>query len=251
MSFSSYNIYRWFWGSLDWLYPPTCAGCSLRGVRWCEDCEGKTRRILSPYCPTCGHPQSKAKLCQRCRDRQPSFEALRAWALFDGPVRSAIHRLKYNHDVALGELLGRRLIDLLGWANWDVDCVVPVPLSRKRQKERGYNQSALLARPIALHEKLEYLPGALERVKDTRSQIYLNEQARRINVKDAFSGARRHAGGRRILLIDDVSTTGSTLNACAAELVSAGASVVYCLTLAIADRQTQTSLPEFGGISTS
>jgi ComF family protein len=147
-------------------------------------------------------------------------------------LRNALHRLKYNRDIALGEILARPMIRILGLTTWKVDLVVPVPISLSRRSERGYNQAALLARPLALFYGLEYRPKALIKSRETRSQVGLTVEERKANVHDAFFAEQRLVKGKNILVVDDVTTSGATLNACAQVLRIAGAQEVYCLTLA-------------------
>jgi ComF family protein len=115
---------------------------------------------------------------------------------------------------------------------WLIDVVVPVPLGIARLKERGYNQAALIAHPFALASGLRYAPRALLRTRETRSQVGLSITERKINVTDAFKARHEIVGGKRVLLIDDVTTSSATLDACAAALRKDGADQVYCLTLA-------------------
>jgi len=147
-------------------------------------------------------------------------------------LRSAILRLKYRHDVALGDVFSRFLVRCFMRQGWNVDSVIPVPLGLDRIAERGYNQASLLARPFAYELGLDYLPRAVKRVRETRSQVGLSIQERHDNVSDAFLARQSVVSGRRILLIDDVTTTGSTLNSCAGALLNAGAIQVFGLTLA-------------------
>jgi len=147
-------------------------------------------------------------------------------------IRNAIHRLKYNNDMALGEVFSKYLVQLYRKQGWQVDMVIPVPLSRERIKQRGYNQSALLARPVAVNLNLVYSGKVLYRERDTRSQVGLSADERRSNVWGAFRADERQVRDRSILLVDDVTTTGSTMNACAHALMQAGAQDVYCITLA-------------------
>jgi ComF family protein len=156
---------------------------------------------------------------------------LRSWAVFDDPVQEALHRLKYRRDVGLGDSLAEQMVDFVSGLRWPIDLIAPIPLGRKRLKERGYNQVGLVARPLAMALGLQYAPRALARRRETRSQVGLNKDARRENVRDAFvAGAR--VKGRTVLVMDDVATTGSTLSAGAEALFSAGAEDVYALTVA-------------------
>lgn len=227
-----YRLYRWLWAGLDLIYPPLCGGCGKRGVRWCPSCQGDVYIISPPICECCGRIQTKTGVCAMCLTSPPKYQALRSWAGFDGPVRNAIHRLKYQRDIALGELLTRPLIDCLNNTRWTFDIVVPVPLGIARHTERGYNQAALLALPLAFSLEIEYQPKALHRVKETRSQVGLSSNQRRVNVEGAFKARPNYVTKKSILVVDDVSTSGATLDACASALLSAGAEQIYGLTLA-------------------
>lgn len=230
-----YPAYRWLWSSLDWLFPPQCGGCGQSGSRWCPACQTAARRITPPICPVCGRNQISQNLCQKCRQTLPHYTALRSWAVFDGSVRKALHRLKYKRDIALGEALSRHLFDVYISQGWQVDLVVPVPLGVARQAERGYNQSALLAKPLAIGCGLPYHPRALRKTRDTLSQVGLTLEQRWNNVAGSFEALPDYVQGRRVLVVDDVSTSGATLNACAQALATAGAVQVYGLTLARAE----------------
>ncbi len=220
------------WNSLDWLFPPRCGGCGKNGSRWCSECQQATRRVLPPVCSRCGQPQAREGLCPKCRRSAPHFQALRSWGLFEGPLRNALHRLKYRRDIALGEALARHLIEMLEGLAWEIDMVVPVPLGLARQAERGYNQAALLAKPLALGCNLDYNPGSLLKIRNTPSQVGLSFDQRWANVAGSFEAIPNQVAGKNLLVVDDVATSGATLNACAVALLAAGASQVYALTLA-------------------
>ncbi len=228
----AYNLYHLFWVALDWLYPPECGGCRKPGERWCPDCQAQIRLIRAPLCSICGEPQEHEGICSRCTAAPPPYRALRSCALFDGPLRLALHRLKYRQDVGLAEALSIHLIDLLAGLNWPIELITAVPLSANRMRKRGYNQARLLARPLALAHHLPYRPQAIRRTRDTQSQVGLSAKARLQNVSGAFCAQPDLVKGRTVLLIDDVATTGSTLQACCESLFQAGAVQVYGLTLA-------------------
>ena len=162
----------------------------------------------------------------------PRYKAMRAWAQFDGPIRNALHDLKYNKNIGLGEDLAHHLIALFRQYNWAIDLVIPVPLGKERRRQRGYNQAALLAQPFAHELQLPYNPRFLRRIKETRSQVELSFTERQNNVKDAFQAAHQGIQGKKVLVIDDVTTSGSTINACADALMNAGTQAVYGLTVA-------------------
>ncbi len=227
-----YQLYSLVWSGLDWIYPPLCGGCGSRGSRWCSRCSSETQIISSPLCPVCGRPQEIEEICSRCLDSPPNYTALRSWAVFGGRIRNAIHRLKYKRDIALGEVLALSLVECLYELSWSVDIICPVPLGLARFVERGYNQAALLSKPVALRMGLSYRPKGLMRIRETKSQVGLSLASRRSNVAGAFRARGDLSAGKSILVIDDVTTSGATLDACAAALLEAGASRVYGLTLA-------------------
>lgn len=157
---------------------------------------------------------------------------MRSWALFDGPIRNAIHSLKYRRNVALGDVLAGHLAAYVKKLGWQVGLVMPVPLGRQRMKERGYNQAALLAMPLACMQEWRYAPRAINRIRETRSQVGLSAVERRENIADAFQADSARVSGKAVLLIDDVTTTGATVTACSQALREAGATTIHALTLA-------------------
>lgn len=227
-----YGLYRSIWAILDLLFPPVCGGCGGSGGRWCDTCKQKVQILNGVVCDVCGLPQKVTGVCSACMTERPSFRALRAWAVFDDPLRKALHKLKYRRDVSLGDALALQMIPFVAGLDWPVNVVVPIPLGHKRYKERGYNQVAMIAKPLALALGLEYSPRALHRQKETRSQVGLTRSERRENVYGAFSTDHRTIAGKTVLIMDDVSTTGSTLSSAADVLLLSGAKDVYALTVA-------------------
>jgi competence protein ComFC len=228
----AYHLYRWIWTGLDWLYPPRCAGCGQSGSRWCANCQASVKRLIPPLCPICSQPVGNSGICGLCRASKPRIRQVRAWGCFDGSLRHAIHALKYRRDVALGEVLSTPLVELLKEMGWGLDLVIPVPLGMARLKARGYNQAALLALPLALMTGLTHRPQALKRTRETHSQVGLSLASRHANVQGAFTADDAVVAGKRVLVIDDVITTGATMHACASALMQVGAKEVYGLALA-------------------
>jgi len=226
-----YHLYRWLWSSLDLLFPPICAGCDQRGVHWCDNCSTQTKEIKPPICVICGRPMGEYELCHRCSSKTQHFNYLRSWALHEDPVREAILRLKYRHDISLGVILAEPLVELVDDIGWDIDLVVPVPLGVARLRERGYNQAILIARPIALRTGLRYNSNGLTRIRETRSQVGLSYNQRRTNVKNAFHGNPDLIANHNVLVVDDVATSSATMDACGEALKKAGAEKVYWVTL--------------------
>lgn len=157
---------------------------------------------------------------------------MRSWAVFDSPIQNGLHTIKYRGNVPLGEALARQMVEFVNSLHWDVDVLIPVPLGKKRLQERGYNQVALVAEPLAYQTGLQYIPGALWKARETRSQVGLNVSQRHQNVHGAYQADPRRVGSKSILLMDDVATTGSTISSCTEALLSAGASRVYAITIA-------------------
>jgi ComF family protein len=140
--------------------------------------------------------------------------------------------LKYKRDISLGIVLAEPLVGLFTELGWDCNLILPVPLGLARLKERGYNQSDLIARPLALAVGIPYQSNGLIRVRETRSQVGLTITQRHENVSGAFQALSGIVSGRRVLVIDDVATSSATLEACATALIKAGSSKVFALTLA-------------------
>lgn len=157
---------------------------------------------------------------------------MRSWAVFDSPVQNALHTLKYRRNIGLGESLAVGMAEFFRSLRWPVDIFIPVPLGKNRLKERGYNQVALVARPLAYEVGLQYSPRALWKARETRSQVGLTISQRRENVQNAYRADPMVVKGKSIILMDDVATTGSTILACTDALLSAGARVVYAITIA-------------------
>ena len=214
------------------VFPPNCGGCDELGVRWGKKCQQDTKIIHPPICKICGQVVQTNGVCTRCKTVHPCYKAVRAWAEFDGPIRNAIHDLKYRKNIALGATFAQYLVQLFRIYNWPIDIVVPVPLAKERQKQRGYNQAAILAQPLAQELHIPYNPNILRRIKETQSQVDLSFTERQNNVKDAFQATHQDIQKKTILIIDDVTTSGSTLNACADALMKAGSKSVFGLTVA-------------------
>ncbi len=231
-------------GLLDLVYPPRCLVCEehARPVL-CEECADRfVVPIPEPICAVCGRPNVPDETdCRHCRENRPDngwgFATARATAIYEGPLRHAIHRLKYGRSEPLGDALGaflaNRLVadELLVWPRPDV--VVPVPIHAARLAKRGFNQAAVLAAPVAALLGVPFLPHVVVRARKTPPQVGLSRQARLANLAGAFVVSEPAAvAGKIVLLIDDVFTTGTTVSACAQALGDAGAARVDVATLA-------------------
>ncbi len=230
---NTYNLHRLLWLALDWLYPPVCAGCGRNGDRFCADCLASVSVIQAPRCAFCGKRIANNQyVCHDCSAVPVYFKAAAFWAEYGGTLREAIHALKYKQDIGLGDYFAVHLINIIREKKWQFDLVMPVPLSHGRMKERGYNQSVLLSRPVARYFKTEHTTSSLLRVKETGTQVNRTRIERDEYLKDAFSGNPAKLKGRRVLLVDDIITTGSTINHCSKALVEAGATEVMAISIA-------------------
>lgn len=199
-----------------------CRGASLRGEPLCPACLADLPRLPAPCCPRCAVPSPEGALCGRCLVHPPQFDATVAALTYGFPADVLVQSLKYRGELALAPLLGRLLAAALP-PDASVDVALPVPLSAPRLRMRGYNQAMEIARSLPGAQRLE--PMLCTRVRDTPPQSDLPWDARARNVRDAFRCTRSLAG-LSVGVIDDVMTTGATLDAVAAALKRAGAARV-------------------------
>ena len=217
--------------ALDLMFPIHCAGCGREGGVICGQCVDGLERLTAPCCRVCADP-GVSGLCRWCGQSPPGFDSLRSPFRFEGPVRDAIHRLKYKGERASAGLLAGLMAEYLEGSPVPADALVPTPLHPRRLRSRGYNQSALLAFEIGKRLNLPVREDLLIRVRNPLPQVEAqSQQERRDNVADNFE-CQADVTGLKALLIDDVATTGSTLSECALALKAAGAVRVHALTLA-------------------
>ena len=218
---------------LDLLFPPRCLGCGRGGGFLCPSCVEAFPRIEPPLCPRCGIPLEVEVLCPRCLESPPTADGIGSVFLFDGLVRETVHQLKYRNLRAMALPLGRLLAEYLDPHPLPADALVPVPLHSGRLRRRGFNQASLLAGHMGRILGLPLVENALVRLQDAPSQAGAASAAERHgNVRGAFSCRGQGLRGRRVLLVDDVCTTGATLDACALALKEAGVASVWGLTVA-------------------
>jgi ComF family protein len=233
-----YPYYSGIWKIFDIFFPPYCAGCGITGSRFCRSCFDSVALCSDPICKICGDQVKVGNndQCDRCKNSTPYYSSIRSWGLYEGVLRKAIRSLKYKKDFGIGERLAAPLVGLLESQSWKIDLVTAVPLAHKRVRERGYNQSKCLAMPTAYYSGIKYSSKLILRIRSTRSQVGLPYSKRQTNVKNAFLSNPDLVAGMSVLLIDDVITTGATINACAESLISAGAITVYGISPARAAR---------------
>lgn len=213
---------------LDVCYPPRCASCdALSAAPFCATCSASLYRVGSPLCPRCGLPFEGGAdhLCAECHAHPPPFLCARAALRYGGELQRAILRLKFASRPDLARRLGPSMPPLP-----PCDVVVPVPLHWRRLARREYNQALLLARAAWPGTRID--PFALARTRDTPPQAGLRGAQRRTNLRGAFSASPGRVTGRRVVLVDDVLTTGTTAAECTRTLLGAGATAVEVVTLA-------------------
>src|SRR3989344_4025293 len=219
---------------LDLLFPIECIGCGSDNQWLCDACVKKIELNNDFFCPFCGHFSFQGHTCFTCAR---NMKLGGAWVLgkYNSIMRACITAMKYSYIEQIGAILGLRMssfFERFGHTN-DFDIIMPVPLHSRRLLYRGFNQSLALAQKISEHFSIPLDDETLIRKKFTKPQVHYNRDKRLANIKDAF---RVEDGdkilGKKILLIDDVMTTGSTLEGCASALIGAGAKSVWGFVLA-------------------
>ncbi len=211
---------------LDLLFPRFCAACGIAaGGTFCAACEAAVEWVRPPLCPRCGAGRTGEE-CAECRGKELLFAGATVLGRYEGKLREAVLQLKFRGSRHLADEFGRRLASRLPRS---FDLVVPVPMSRWKLLVRGYNTADLVAERLARHAGLPYSRRRLRKVRRTRPQSELAMEERLVNPRGAYR-ARPAAG--RVLLVDDVLTTGATANACTEALRAAGAAEVHLAVIA-------------------
>ena len=227
----------------DVIFPPRCLGCAeilpnLHLQTFCVSCREKIRFITGSHCPICGmaffDSPAPDHLCGNCLEKNPSFGLARAVACYETLILDAIHQFKYGRDISTGSALAVFMaeFDFPDFNFTDYSIIIPVPLHIERLRERGFNQALILAKAIGKKYSIPVNFSLLKRTKSTLTQTGLDKSQREKNIRGAFTVTdNAQAKGKSIILIDDVYTTGATLNQCAKTLIKAGAGKVAALTL--------------------
>src|SRR4051812_26014337 len=222
--------------ALNLLYPPRCAVCDGNGSLLCDACLAELPRTLGQRCEVCWLPLRDGIACHACAAHPPVLQRLRSALRYDGQVRHLVKAFKFAGQSSLAPSLAKPLLETYQTQGLHADVIVPVPLTGLGRRLRGYNQAALLANELS---KATGVPcvEALSRIRSVKEQARsASAEERRRNVIGVFAVRKRESvAGKTVLLVDDVATTGATLDACARELLAAGAASVSALTLARGD----------------
>jgi ComF family protein len=236
-------------GILNLIYPLSCENCGSqikesKGYAICNNCLSEIKLISEPYCYQCGKPFSamvyfeKEAICADCLNKKNHFYYARSVTYYEGVVRKCIHLLKYKKQVKLVKLLGDLMVDYLKRNRFidtgEIDLILPVPLYKDDYLRRGFNQSGLLAKYIADYFSIPFSEDLLIKKRGNVSQVGLSKKERKSNVKNVYflNSLAKLNNFSHILLVDDIYTTGATVEACCRELRKIGIKKMFVLTLA-------------------
>jgi Predicted amidophosphoribosyltransferases len=228
---------------LDLIYPPKCIVCDniieFGSKKFlCDECKDLFKTITGRRCEKCSRPIKHGKLCSICTKKNFYFDKNYSLFVYDELMQDLIHRFKFKNHPAIGKGLGKIMAHEI---NFDViknvDYILAVPIHKIRRRNRGFNQSEILAKEIARKMNLPMRADILKRIKNTKPQWHLNSHERENNLENAFSA--KNVKGLNLMLIDDIFTTGSTINKCAQFLKDAGAKSVISFTLSITVKKNE------------
>lgn len=220
------------------LYPQTCCFCgNISKEKLCAKCAETVEYIEEPRCKKCGKPiyREEKEFCYDCEKSNSFYEQGRSVWLHKGPVKWSIYQFKYHNRRIYGEYYAEEMYRLYGrkLKEWGIESIIPIPLHRRRRRKRGYNQAEILAKHLGRLSGIPVDTKCVVRVRNTKPQKMLNHRGRRRNLADAFRVIKEREIDKNILLIDDIYTTGNTINAVARVLKEKGARKVCFLTISI------------------
>lgn len=220
------------------LYPQTCYFCGRISTEcMCAECADKVEYIEEPRCKKCGKPirYAEKEFCHDCTERQFSYKQGKSIWLHKGPVRWSVYQFKYRNRRIFAEFYAEEWQRLYGHKlrEWGIDVIIPIPLHPKRKRKRGYNQAELLAVELGKRCHIAVNKKAIVRVTNTKPQKELNDKERKRNLQHAFRTTKYWNEVKNVLLIDDIYTTGNTIDSVAQLLREKGAEKVYFLTISI------------------
>lgn len=225
---------------LDIIYPPRCPLCDhvlKPGVLICQKCSEEVRTVKEPVCKRCGKPVEceQQEYCTDCQKRPHMYCQGKAVFLYKEGIRRSMYRFKYSNRREYAVFYAKEAARLYGdWVKKNhIEVIVPIPMYRGKKKRRGYNQAEVFARALGRELKLPVNDRIVRRVRDTRPQKELNDRERRYNLKNAFQFTSDIVKYKKILLVDDIYTTGSTMDAVAESLLAGGVRTIYYICISI------------------
>lgn len=226
---------------LDLIYPKRCMFCDEiipfgYNEIICGNCDEFINYVEEPFCPKCGKTtHEENELCIDCQKTKHTYDKGISVFIYDGNIRNSILRFKYNNHKEYAKVYGKIMYDYFLMRNpFHADVILPVPMYYKKQKKRGYNQAELLAEEFSKRIGIEIYKDVLIRTKNTAAQSTLDFERRKENLKEAFKVEKNFLiKGKDIIIIDDIYTSGNTIEQCSSELIKAGAGKIYFFTLAV------------------
>ena len=232
------NLRRVLKTCLGILYPQTCYFCGKIGKeRLCTDCAKKVEYIKEPRCKKCGKPIRywEREFCHDCTGKDFTYEQGRSIWLHKGPVRWSVYQYKYHNHRIYAEFYAEELFRLYGHKlkEWNVDVIIPIPLHKKKKRKRGYNQAEVLAKRLGNLSGIRVDCKSVIRARNTKAQKELNDKERNKNLRNAFEVTKLGEADKNVLLVDDIYTTGSTIDSVSQILIEKGAKKVFFFTISI------------------
>lgn len=225
---------------IDFIFPPICPICNKiaagNNAGICPECEGRLPYVGDSYCMKCGKPVDEdEEYCSDCLTCTHEYDEGRAALVYDELTSKSLYRFKYNHKKEYAKVYGRIMTERLGEKikSWDVDVIVPVPVHKSKMKKRGYNQAKLIADEVSKRLDIPVCHRLVTRNTATTVQKELGAKARQNNLKKAFNVTRNDVKYRTVLIVDDIYTTGATVDAMARCLKGVGIQNVYFVSLCI------------------
>jgi len=222
---------------LNILFPENCPACEKPALNHeisplCSECWSSINPYSGPICRMCGKPlpSDEAMNCGECLTEEPAFQYARSYGLYEDVLKRGINLFKYHGKKRLSKPLAEFLLQM---DLPSADAVIPVPVHRKRLRQREFNQSALLAREVAKKQDAELIINCLVKTRDTQPQVGLSSEQRKTNLRGVFANNDNESvRAKDVILVDDVATTGTTIRECSKVLKKAGAATIYAISLA-------------------
>ena len=234
------TFYKVMSGILDYIYPPRCPICDrlpAQGRSICRECDSGINRVTEPVCKRCGKPMEneRKEYCTDCIEEEHKYRQGKAVFVYEGKIKQSMYRFKYSNKREYASFYAAEAVRLYG--DWirrrKIETIIPIPMYSGKQRRRGYNQAEVFAKALGRELGIKADAGVVKRIRDTTPQKELNNKERRRNLKNAFQLSSDIVKYKEILLVDDIYTTGSTMDAVTEVLLSAGVKNIYYICISI------------------